>query len=120
MPLTENEKAVEKLTRELHSLGVETQPDGDKLKIRFAESPRRQIKQLLKDGGWQYQFLGMTPRLNLADGRMPLWHIYSVSLDRQPGDNDGTVGTPGESSSPSTGVGEAWGMLGCEPDASRS
>jgi hypothetical protein len=88
MPLTEQQRAVEQLTRALHGLGCETQPleEEAKVRIRFPESPRRRVIQLLRDGGWEFAFVGMTPRLCLADGRMPLWHVFEINLDRQPGD----------------------------------
>jgi hypothetical protein len=84
---SERQKAAERLARELHALGCETQPRDDKLRIRFPESPRRRVIQLLRDEGYDSTFIGMTPRLCVASGVMPLWFVWEINLDRQPGDH---------------------------------
>jgi hypothetical protein len=116
MPLTEREKAAQRLVADLHALGAETQPDEDNLRIRFPESPRRQVIQLLKDGGWEHRFVGMIPRLCLADGRMPLWHVFDINLSST---GDGNERETAEGTRPGSGVRTDGGVVSDSAAAQR-
>jgi hypothetical protein len=91
MPLTEKERAAERLAQrlvaDLRALGVEVVSPSDDatLKIHVPEAAIKRVRQLFKDGAWEGMFCGMVVKqLGLADSRMHLMHSFDINWPSQP------------------------------------
>jgi hypothetical protein len=96
--LSERQKAAERLTRELQSLGATVTnvlplADGQNLRFWIDDYRKKEVLQQLKDADYQVVFCGMTPQLDVKSYSMGLVNVFEIPLaaDRQPVLQDGTI-----------------------------
>ena|SRR5215475_9103790 len=83
--LNERQKTAEKLTRELSALGATVTtglPLGADQNLRFwcSDYQKREVLQALKDAGYEPEFLGMRPQVDIKSYSMGLVNCFEVYI----------------------------------------